>query len=120
MKDFVKRAAVKMAFQSTFPTFRHGAVIEIGGSIVAAGVNGYKPTIHRASKFSTHAEIACVSRVEPEKLDRARLYVARVNKAGQIVNSRPCARCELYLRSLGLGRVYYSIDGLFHWGELKL
>lgn len=36
--------------------------------------------------------------------------VIRINKNGELVNSRPCYRCTLMLKSIGINKVYYSIE----------
>jgi deoxycytidylate deaminase len=87
---------------------------------MASGRNQRKAVHHGANVYSTHAEIDAVMRLNPELLTKAKIYVARLGAMGQITNSRPCPRCEVALRAMGVKTVYYSIEGLNHWGQLDL
>jgi tRNA(Arg) A34 adenosine deaminase TadA len=47
-----------------------------------------------------------------KKLDTgAEVYVARTRKDGTIGMARPCTFCERVLRSRGVKKVYYTVDG---------
>ena len=36
--------------------------------------------------------------------------VIRINAKGQLTNARPCYRCTLMLKAIGINKVYYSVD----------
>ena len=65
------------------------------------------------SDVTIHAERAVVKRLgDTSKLAGATLIVWRVSKTGDIVSSKPCPSCQLFLdkckREYGLRKVVYS------------
>jgi deoxycytidylate deaminase len=108
---------VKIAKKSPYPQWKHGAIIEKGGSFIAAGVNSKSPIYWNTEVFSVHAEADACSKVYNNR--SATMYVARVNKQGQVRNSKPCPDCEKLLRKQRFSRVYYSIAEN-EWGRLDL
>lgn len=94
---------------------RHGAIIVVGGSIIAAACNrdrnhpavlGSTPNVSLYT--SRHAELAAIRRVYPYVLDSATMYVARINAAGQPRLSRPCNQCWSKLIEYGIKEVVYT------------
>ena len=71
-----------------------------------------------------HAESHLVSKL----LDRYNtirtdwsLVVLRINRQGRLLLSKPCENCQTILDSLGLSKVYWSIDkNTFGYGSKKL
>ena len=118
--------AIRQAFSSEFPTFRHGAVLARGSSVLNVGVNKAQYTSFGARfrrdnpNFATiHAEIACILGVERKKTKGATVYVARINNLGEEMYSKPCSMCQQAMRFVGVRRVVYTI-GEGKLGELKL
>jgi hypothetical protein len=72
----------------------------------------------------SHAESHLVSKL----LDRYNtirpnwsLVVLRINRQGRLLMSKPCKNCQTILDSLGLMKVYWSIDkNTFGYGSKKL
>ena len=62
-----------------------------------------------------HAETAALLPLikEGEDLSRASIYIYRQHKDGTLACSRPCARCEKLIRSLGIKKIFYTVDGGF-------
>jgi hypothetical protein len=65
------------------------------------------------SDQSIHAERAVVKRLgDLSQLNGCVLLVVRINKAGDFLNSKPCADCQKFLekcmRDYGLRKVIYS------------
>jgi hypothetical protein len=65
------------------------------------------------SDQSIHAERAVVKRLgDLSQLNGCVLLVVRINKAGDFLNSKPCADCQKFLekcmREYGLRKVVYS------------
>ena len=62
---------------------------------------------------SSHAEARCL-----KMCDRgATIYVARVNRAGEMAMSRPCSRCMAAMRARKIARVVFSISEI-EWGTI--
>lgn len=122
MKRYVADIATKTARTSKYPVFRHGAVLEIGGRVLAKAINTGKPWA--TDGRSVHAEVAALKRlITKGRLKRGvcvNIYVARVSPAERVVLSKPCDKCLEALRASGMVRsIYYSMnDG--SWQEVRL
>ena len=84
---------------------RNGNILSFGWNV---DIN--HPTLlseeHIKTGASIHAEIKALSPVADPK--GATLYVARINREGTPLLSRPCVRCEVALDSLGIKRVVHT------------
>ena len=98
--------AVQEAYRSG-QNFKHGAVIVRSGKVLSSGHN--KVTTRCPSHmYSIHAEMAAIKQSNVKNnLDMSHLYVVRVNKCG-LAESKPCAKCQQYMRIHGIKRVFYS------------
>jgi hypothetical protein len=45
--------------------------------------------------------------------------VIRINANGELVNARPCHKCTLMLKNLGLNKVYYSMDNMINEERIR-
>lgn len=101
--------AVRVAEQSTCRQ-RHGAVLVKGNRVLAVAVNRFRNHPSNVSNPKTdatvHAEVAVVSAVGSVEAHGATVYVARVNKAGYPVLSKPCGRCQDWLDAIGVKAVW--------------
>jgi deoxycytidylate deaminase len=105
--------AVRLA-ESSDASFKHGAVIVRGGSVLAVGVNKWKnrdlpptpPDVYNPD-ITVHAEIDALSRVKDAR--GTTVYIARVTRSGDERFSRPCNRCEKALIEAGVKRVVYTV-----------
>lgn len=95
---------------------RHGAVIVRSGSVLAAGLNRdrnhpmvFDPIEAAGNSASTHAEMMALRKVRHRDLSNATIYVARINKVGQPMMSRPCNRCYLELFRAAIKEIVYTI-----------
>lgn len=92
-------------------TFFLGAVgIRNDGVIVAS-----RNVASRDVAFSHHAEVRLSRKLTPN----SEVWVARVRKNGEWALARPCASCQIRLKSVGITRVTYTI-GENEWGVLVL
>lgn len=95
---------------------RHGAAIVRGGSIISLGINRNRnhPLVLRdpevmGTSASTHAEVVAIRQASASSLQGAVLYVARINKQGEPMMSRPCNRCYLKLIDAGIKEVVFTL-----------
>lgn len=92
-------------------TFFLGAVgIRNDGVIVAS-----RNVASRDVAFSHHAEARLSRKLTPN----SEVWVARVRKNGEWALARPCASCQIRLKSVGITRVTYTIREN-EWGVLVL
>tara|TARA_B000000557_G_scaffold85451_1_gene68701 strand:- start:1903 stop:2337 length:435 start_codon:yes stop_codon:yes gene_type:complete len=110
-------AARKTAEDSTFPDYRHGALLVRGGSILNSAYNK-NSHIGWANRFRAkscghathHAELGAILGIDRAKSSGADVYVVRIGKNGELKLSQPCLMCQSVLAHMGVKRVYYSID----------
>lgn len=92
MNRFLERAC-GVALTSTCRQ-KHGAIVVHHGKVLGASTNIPKndPKYVDWHSASVHAEIAALRKARwPRK---ATIYVARVNRFGEIRLSKPCAACQ--------------------------
>lgn len=98
---------------------RHGAVVVRGGSVIATGVNRHRnhplvlSTLDDArTQASTHAEINALKHIDIYRpvTNGAVIYIARVNKQGKPMMSRPCNQCFISLMEYGIKEVVYTLS----------
>lgn len=104
--------AARYARHSGSPRYHLGAVVVRSGRVLSTGSNRLKNTpsdLIPRSAWSTHAEEDCLKQL-PEKAKgrRLTLYVARVNRAGELRLARPCQRCWNTAVAAGVSKIVYS------------
>lgn len=106
--------AARHAQNAQSPRYHLGAVIVRSGRVLSTGANRLKNTpsdrIPR-SAWSTHAEEDCLKQL-PEKAKgrRLTLYVARINRIGELRLARPCQRCWTAAVNAGVSKIVYSTN----------
>jgi deoxycytidylate deaminase len=92
--------------------FRHGAILVHKGKFLSAGFNQYKthPTLVSHTEFPyLHAETHSMFRYGMDNIpEGATLYVARVNKQGEVRNSKPCDVCFHFIKESDITLVIYT------------
>jgi deoxycytidylate deaminase len=110
--------AAKVALRSTHRQ-RVGAVLVSHGRPLAVGHNSIRG--HRYSRYykypeACHAEAATIAALDMYVPHNACvMYVARVNKQGQYMMSRPCDSCMRVIRESGIRKVVYTTG--MGWAE---
>ncbi|MBC9705732.1 MAG: hypothetical protein H9W81_12345 [Enterococcus sp.] len=96
-------------------TQRHGAVVVKSGSVLSIGLNKWRNDAALADEMfasgkstdiSVHAEIDALSRVRNPA--GSVLYIARVNKQGEPMMSKPCNACAKAIEEAGITKVVYT------------
>ena len=107
--------AKRLAEQSDYGKFKHGAVLVQGGSVLNCSYNkdNYNSFGSRFRDIdkgtaTLHAEIGCVLGIPRPKTTGATVYVARVNNFGEEKISKPCQMCQNVLKHVGVRRVIYT------------
>jgi deoxycytidylate deaminase len=108
--------ARRVAHQSEFPDYRHGAIL-VKGSIRNTSFNkdnycafGSRFQKEHAGKTTLHAELGAIIGMDRHITDGATLYVARVGREGDYKLSKPCSMCHQALKHVGVKRVVYTIN----------
>ena len=108
------KVAIKEAKKSKYEQ-RVGATIVKRKSIISRGHNySHKSAKKLHPKFqkwpnSVHAEVDCIIKARQD-LTGTTMYVVRINNHNQLMNSKPCEHCFMYIKHVGIKKVYYSID----------
>ena len=119
--------AKRLAEQSEYGKFKHGAVLVQGGSVLNCSYNkdSYNSFGSRFRSLSEgqatlHAELGCVLGIPRPKTTGATVYVARVNRFGEERMSKPCNMCQNVLKHVGVRRVIYTTDNEGKHGMMRL
>lgn len=118
LPKFLKRAR-EARLQSDHPQHKLGAVLVQKNRIISVGANFIQKThpitkAHDKTGFKTlHAEVNCLLKLKKnkEKLYGATIIVYRQNKQGQLSMARPCEMCRSILKSFGISKMIYTVNG---------
>lgn len=101
----------------------HFAFLYDKNRLISIGQNDSSQPSSKAIKFANrfgcvehyrkhflHAEISAISRVWGRFYidNRVKLVVIRLNKHGQLCESKPCSNCQVVLDALNITKVWYS------------
>lgn len=106
-------SAKRLAWQSSY-AIRVGALLANNGQTLAGAFNTVRNPANNVpyGGATFHAERNCLLLAGRRSLRRATLYIARIDKSGKHMPSRPCDRC---LESIGIKGVRELVyfDGQF-------
>ena len=129
-------SAKKQALQSKHGKIRIGAVL-VKNKIISKSSNGFEKTHPLQKKYTStyrsnihpdkckhiiHAELQCIikSKIKPyEDNSDLTMYIVRVNKNNEIVNSRPCDGCIEILKTFNIRKIFYNIDSKLTFEDLS-
>ena len=107
--------ASRIAQQTEFKEYKHGAVLVRGGTVLntSCNKNKYKAWANRFRKkqrgqATLHAEIGAILGLDRSITEGATIYVVRVGRDKHLRNSKPCPMCEAAMQFVGIKRVIYS------------
>jgi len=114
--------ASRIAQQTEFKEYKHGAVLVRGGTVLntSCNKNKYKAWANRFRKkkcghATIHAEIGAILGLDRSITEGGTIYVVRVGRTGDLKNSKPCPMCEAAMQFVGIKRVVYSNEN----GEIE-
>ena len=119
--------AADTAAESSYTTFKHGAILIKGGSVIKRSFNkgSYSSFGHRfknrTSYIATlHAELGVILGLDKSITRGSDVYVVRLNNSGEGFRmSKPCCMCHAALINAEVKRCYYSTNSN-HLGLIKL
>jgi len=93
-------------------TFKHGACLVYKNKIIAQGYNKYiyNKVNDKQRRYTIHAEVDCVAKIPPKAFDSTKLelYVVRINKQGDLKDSKPCNNCYNFLIRRNIHKIFFS------------
>lgn len=99
------KSAGKIAARSPHPKYKHATLVFKGGSLIAVGYN----------HDGLHSEQVALGKLWPSKRRGVTLVNVRLSKddSSAYSLSRPCKKCQQYLKENQIGKVYFTgRDGL--------
>ena len=113
-RNYIELAA-RIAQQTEFKEYKHGAVLVRGGTVLntSCNKNKYKAWANRFRKkqrghATVHAEIGAILGLDRSITEGGTIYVVRVGRDGHLRNSKPCPMCEAAMQFVGIKKVIYS------------
>ena len=109
--------AARIAQQTEFKEYKHGAILVRAGAVIntSCNKNKYKAWANQFRKkqhghATIHAEIGAILGLDRSLTDGSTIYVVRVGKCGDLKNSKPCPMCEAAMQYVGIKKVVYSSE----------
>ena len=109
--------AARIAQQTEFKEYKHGAILVRAGAVLntSCNKNKYKAWANQFRKkqrghATVHAEIGAILGLDRSMTEGATIYVVRVGKWGDLKNSKPCPMCEAAMQYVGIKKVVYSSE----------
>lgn len=104
----------KKAKESKITQYKHCAALVKANRLIKYGTNSNKSGALVDDTYSLclfHAEVSVLfnNNIKKEDLKHMTLYVSGINKSGNIINSKPCSKCQNYLKKYRLKAIYYSL-----------
>ena len=109
--------AARIAQQTEFKEYKHGAILVRAGAVIntSCNKNKYKAWANQFRKkqhghATIHAEIGAILGLDRSLTEGSTIYVVRVGKCGDLKNSKPCPMCEAAMQYVGIKKVVYSSE----------
>lgn len=107
--------AKKIAPLSNHKHHKMAAILLKRGTIQSFGVNQLKTHTRANNPFRMlHCEIDAIIKSKLDDFKDCELYIYRQTKGkGILANAKPCKYCHSMLKSLGISKIHYTIDGTY-------
>ncbi|OZB98169.1 deaminase [Paenibacillus sp. XY044] len=103
---------LKKARKNRIDNYRLAATIIKGGRVIAVGVNSNKAGCLIDPLYENkgvHAELDALCKLSEKQIKGSIMYVAGWSKANNMITSKPCPKCQEYMKKFDLKAVYYSM-----------
>jgi hypothetical protein len=87
---------------------RCGKIIHIGTNSCKSHPETLKYDYKDHQKVGIHAELSVCMKSGKENLKDYSMVVLRVDRKGNLANSRPCCGCQSVIKQFNIGDVWYS------------
>jgi len=109
--------AAKTLARTSKVNMKHGAILISNGKIISTSVNKnefcrFAGRFRRRDKGipTLHAEIGAILGIARNRTQGAHLYVVKVNRNDDFLNSKPCSMCLSVLAHVGIKKIFFSIS----------
>ena len=87
---------------------RCGKIIHIGTNSCKSHPETLKYAYKDHQKVGIHAELSVCMKSGKENLKDYSMVVLRVDRKGNLANSKPCCGCQSVIKQFNIGEVWYS------------
>lgn len=87
---------------------RCGKIVHIGTNSCKSHPETLKYDYKDHQKVGIHAELSVCMKSGKENLKDYKMVVLRVDRKGNLANSKPCCGCQSVIRQFNIGEVWYS------------
>ena len=87
---------------------RCGKIIHIGTNSCKSHPETLKYAYKDHQKVGIHAELSVCMKSGKENLKDYEMVVLRVDRKGNLANSKPCCGCQSVIKQFNIGEVWYS------------
>ena len=87
---------------------RSGKIVHIGTNSCKSHPETLKYDYKDHQKVGIHAELSVCMKSGKEDLSDFKMVVLRVDRKGNLANSKPCCGCQSVIKQFNIGEVWYS------------
>ena len=87
---------------------RCGKIVHIGTNSCKSHPETLKYAYKDHQKVGIHAELSVCMKSGKEDLSDFKMVVLRVDRKGNLANSKPCCGCQSVIKQFNIGEVWYS------------
>jgi hypothetical protein len=87
---------------------RSGKIVHIGTNSCKSHPETLKYDYKDHQKVGIHAEVSVCMKSGKEDLSDFKMVVLRVDRKGNLANSKPCCGCQSVIKQFNIGEVWYS------------
>jgi len=87
---------------------RSGKIVHIGTNSCKSHPETLKYDYKDHQKVDIHAELSVCMKSGKENLKDYEMVVLRVDRKGNLANSKPCCGCQSVIKQFNIGEVWYS------------
>jgi deoxycytidylate deaminase len=87
---------------------RSGKIVHIGTNSCKSHPETLKYDYKDHQKVGIHAELSVCMKSGKENLKDYEMVVLRVDRKGNLANSKPCCGCQSVIKQFNIGEVWYS------------
>jgi hypothetical protein len=87
---------------------RCGKIVHIGTNSCKSHPETLKYDYKDHQKVGIHAELSVCMKSGKEDLSDFKMVVLRVDRKGNLANSKPCCGCQSVIKQFNIGEVWYS------------
>lgn len=112
MRQSILDTALRLSnYRCDCSNYHHFCVLFRGKKIIATGFNCFCRNLkHLGAVFSVHAELNALQKVKDKRRSFDMLVIRTNITKTSLLNSKPCLRCEMWIKNYPVNKIYFSND----------